>query len=153
MLRKILRWLGTLLILAVGLFFLLLALGAHLQLLEARKLMSQGRQAEGTVTEARGGGKRSTSYYFSYEFPAGAVSYAGKNRSIAYGDFTQMRSGGKIQVWYDAAHPERSITAAELAEHESWANRLFFPLLGLALIGWGTARIVRRSRPSPPAAP
>jgi len=154
MFSKLLNWLGTLLIVAIGLFALLLALGAHLQLLEARKLMSQGRQTEGMVTEAHGGGKRSTSYYFSYEFPAGNVKHARKNRSIAYGDYTQMRPGTRIQVWYDPANPERSITTPELAEHESWANRLFFPLVGLALLGWGVARIVRRPRPpAPPAAP
>lgn len=62
MFSRLLNWLGTVLILVVGLFVLLLALGAHLQLLDARKLMSEGRLAEGTVTGARAGGKRSTSY-------------------------------------------------------------------------------------------
>ena len=47
-----LRRLATLLILAAGLFILMLALGSQLQLEEARELVAQGRQAEGTVTEA-----------------------------------------------------------------------------------------------------
>lgn len=135
-------------IFVVGLFVLVLALGAHLQLLDARELMSQGRLAEGTVTDAHGGGKRSTSYYFTYEFPAGTVTHARKDRSISYGDYATMRRGNRIQVWYDPANPERSITAPEMAEHESWANRLFFPLAGLALLGWGVARIIRHPRPA-----
>lgn len=153
MLARLLNWLGTVLILVVGLFVLLLALGAHLQLLDARKLKSEGRLAEGTVTDTRTGGKRSTSYYFSYEFPAGAVTRARKDRTISYRDYAKMRRGNRIQVWYDPASPESSITMPEMAEHESWANRLFFPLAGLALLGWGIARIVRRRRPSTPVAP
>jgi uncharacterized protein DUF3592 len=152
----LLRWLGTLLILVAGLLFLLLALGGHLQLLEARKVMAEGTKVEGSVTQAYSGGRRSTAYYLDYEYPAaGGLKLSGKKRSISYSDYERLRPGTKVPVWHDAGNPERSITTAEMAELESWANRLFFPLVGLAFLAWGIARIVRKrpASPAPPATP
>lgn len=140
---RILRWLATALIVAGALLCLLLALGSHLLLLEARDLMAQGRQVEGTVTETRTGGRRSTRYSFSYAYPAGSVRYAKANRTIAYRDYARMRRGQTIAVWYDPANPERSITVAEMADYESLANRLFFLLAGLAFLVWAITRVVR----------
>lgn len=152
---KLLKWLGTLIIFVAGVFFMLLALGGHLQLLEARRLMAEGRSAEGTVSGVRGGGRKSSSYYFSYEFPADGVMHARKDVGISYGDYHELRGRSRIKVWYDPENPARSITTPEMAEFESVPNRLFLPVVGLALLGWFVARIVRRSPapPAPPAAP
>jgi hypothetical protein len=150
----LLRWLGTLLILAAGLFFLLLALGGHLQLLDARKVMAEGAKVEGSVIQAYSGGRRSTAYYFDYEYlAASGLKLPGQRRSISYSDYERLRPGTKVPVWHDAKNPERSITTAEMAELESWANRLFFPLVGLALLAWGVYRVVRRPPAQPPAEP
>lgn len=139
----IVRWLATALILLGGLLCLLLALGAHLQLLEARKLMSQGQQVEGTVTERRAGGRRSSRYSFSYTYPAGNIAHTKANLTIGYRTYTRLSSGQTIPVWYDPTDPERSITAPELADYESLANRLFFPAAALALLVWAIRRMLR----------
>ena len=145
-----LRWLGTALIFLAGLFMLLLALGAHLELVEARRLIAGGRQAEATVTEV-GAPRRSTAYRYSYAYSVGNARYARSDRSIPYGLRDSVRPRSRIAVWYDPAKPALATTTAELAEHESWANRLFFPVAGLALLGWAIARIVRaRRRATPP---
>jgi uncharacterized protein DUF3592 len=152
-LSRLLRRLATLVIFVAGLFFLLLALGGHLQLLDARRLMAKGGKVEGSVTQAYSGGRRSTAYYFDYEYPAaGGLKLSGKKRSISYSDYERLRPGTKVPVWHDPGNPGRSVTTAEMAELESWANRLFFPLVGLAFLAWGIYRVVGR-RPAPPAPP
>ena len=152
---KLLRWLATLVILVAGLFFLVLALGGHLQLLDARRVMAKGQATEGTVTGARSGGQKSASYYFSYEFPAGGVVHARKNVGVSYSDYQKLRAGSKIQVRYDPENPAKNVTAPEMAEFESVPNRLFLPVVALALLGWWLARVVRRRPPPsvPPAEP
>lgn len=140
-----LRWLATSLILAVGLFVLLLALGSHLQLDEARKLMAQGRQAEGTVTEAYTVRRGSASAY-SYIYAVGSTNYSKSKRSIARSERARVPAGTKIPVWYDLAQPERATTRAEIAEMEDLGNRVIFPLIGLLLIGWAIARILHKGR-------
>jgi uncharacterized protein DUF3592 len=149
---RLLGWLATVVIFLAGLFFAVLALGGHLQLLEARKVMAQGQPVEGTVTGLRRGTGKSASYYFSYEFSAGGATHAKKDAGISYGDFQELRQGRKISVRYDPAHPAHSITAPEMAEFESIPNRLFLPGVALLLLGWWVARLVRR-RPAPPASP
>lgn len=145
------RWLGTGLIFLAGLVLLVLAAGAHLQLLEARKLIASGRQVQGTVT-AVGTPRRSTASRYSYSYPVGkAMGYSRVERSIPYAMRDSLGRGSKIAVWFDPANPAAATTTAELAEHESWGNRLFFPLTGIALLGWAIARIVRsRRRPTAP---
>ena len=151
----LLRWLGTLLILAAGLFFLLLALGGHLQLLDARKVMAEGQPAEGTVTGLRRGTGKSASYYFSYEFPAGGAMHARKDVGVSYSDYQKLRTGSKILVRHDPENPAKNVTAPEMAEFESVPNRLFLPVAALLLLAWAVARIVRRrpASPAPPATP
>jgi uncharacterized protein DUF3592 len=149
---KLLGWLATLVIFLAGLFFAVLALGGHLQLLEARKVMAQGQPVEGTVTGLRRGTGKSASYYFSYEFPAAGMMRARKDAGISYSDHHELRQGSKIKVWYDPANPANSVTTPEMAEFESIPNRLFLPGVALLLLGWWVTRLVRR-RPAPPAPP
>ena len=56
---------------------------------------------------------------------------------------THPPAGDRVKVWYDPGNPARSITRAELDDLESWPNRIFFPLAGLALLGWAIARLRR----------
>ena len=70
-----LRWLTTFLILAAGLAALLFALGAHLELGEARELMARGRQVEGVVTEAYISG-------YSYAYAVGGTRHSAAKRGI-----------------------------------------------------------------------
>ena len=150
--KTLLRRLATFVVFAAALFFLLLALGNHLQLLEARTIMAEGQSAEGTVTGVRRGTGKSASYYFSYEFAAGGAMHAKKDAGISYDNYQALRQGNRIKVRYDPAHPDKSITAPEMSEFESIPNRLFLPGVALLLLGWWVARLVRR-RPAPPAPP
>ena len=143
------RWLVTSLGVAGALLCLLLALGAHLQLVATRTLMSQGRPVEGAVTGTWAGGRRSSRHDFSYAYLAGNVRHVKDHRMIRYRDYVALDSGHAITVRYDPADPDRSITAPELADAESWGNRLFFPLIGLALLGWALKRMVRRAPDGP----
>jgi len=139
----VLRKLGTAAILVAGLFFLLLALGQNLQLLAARELVAAGTRAEATVT-AMGAPRRSTAYRYTYSYRVGGTEHVRADRSIPYGQRESLKPGTKIEVWYDPKRPEVATSAAELAEHESVPNRLFLPLIGAVLLGWGLARILRR---------
>ena len=150
--KKLLSWLATLVIFLAGLFFAVLALGGHLQLLEARTVMAQGQSVEGTVTGLRRGTGKSASYYFSYEFPAGGAIHARKDAGISYSHHQELRQGSKIKVWYDPANPLTSVTTPEMAEFESIPNQLFLPGVALLLLGWWFARLIRR-RPAPPVPP
>lgn len=147
--RKGSRWLATLLIVAGGLFFLLLGLGGWLQVVEAREIKASGTQAEATVSGKRSGGKRSSRYDFSYTVRVGDRQVEKTVTGIGYRNYERMKIGERIAVWYRADDPGRSITDVELAEIESWPNLLFLPVVGLALLGWAIARIVRRPRITP----
>ena len=154
MLSRLLRALGTLAIFVAALFFALLALGAHLQLLDARRVMAEGQVAEGTVNQLRKGTGKSASYYFGYEFPAAGASRSKRDASISYSDYQALRAGSKVRVWYDPANPAVSATRQERDEFESWPNRLFLPGVSALLLGWWIARLVRTRPPSPaPPAP
>lgn len=145
------RVLGTAAIFVAAFFFLLLALGNHLQLLEARSLVASGAVAEGTVT-AIGAPRRSTAYRYSYTYRAGGKDYSRADKSIAYGERENYQQGTRVKVWHDRSRPEAATTAAELADLEFVGNRLFLPGVGLAFLAWGLARIFRR-RPPPTGAP
>ena len=134
-----LRWLTTFLILVPGLVALLLALGAHLELGEARELMARGRQVEGVVTEAYTSG-------YSYSYAVGGTRYSAAKRGIPRRLREKLPPGTRIAVWHDPAEPQRSTTIAEIADLEHWANRLLFPLIGLALIAWAVVRMLPRKR-------
>lgn len=142
--NPILRWVTTALILAGGLLFLLLALGGHLQLVEARELMSAGTQAQATITQKWSGGKRSSRHDFSYAFRVGDGQFEKTVTGIAYRDYEAMQVGARIAVWYEPANPARNVTGPELADLEWWPNRLFGLFAGLALCGWAVARILGR---------
>lgn len=143
------RWFATLLIVAGGLFFLLLGLGAWLQLVEAREVRATGALAEATVTGKRAGGKRSSRHDFSYTVRVGQRQFDRTVTGIGYRDYERLQVGERILVWYRAEDPARSLSEVELAELESWPNRLFLPLAGLALLAWGVARMIRRPRAGP----
>ena len=134
-----LRWGLTLLILAAGLVALAFALGAHLDLGEARQLMARGRQVEGVVTDA-------SAASYNYAYAVGGMRYSAINRTIPRGLGEKLHPGTRIAVWHDPADPQRSITIAEVAELESWVNRLVLPLLGLALLAWAIVRMLPRKR-------
>jgi hypothetical protein len=138
------RLLVSALIAAIGLFFFVLAAGAHLQLQEARGLMQGGKTGEATITEVLGGGGRGGSHRYSYGFLVGADRFAQARRDITYDARYGTKVGDRVKVWYDPRDPSKSITRAELDELESWPNRLFFPLAGFALLAWAIARVIRR---------
>ena len=127
---------------AAALFFLLLAGGAHLQLQEARGLVEAGVPADATLTEVIGGG-RGGSHRYSYEFPVGKDRFGQARRDITYDARYGSKVGDRVKVWYDRANPAKSVTRAELDAMESWPNRLFFPIAGIALLAWAIARLRR----------
>lgn len=129
---------------AVALVFLLLAGGAHLQLQEARRLLEAGAATEATLTEVLGAGSRGGSHRYSYSFMVGADRFAQQRRDITYDARYSSKVGDRVKVWYDPADPTKSVTRAELDTLEAWSNRLFFPLVGLALLAWAVARTIRR---------
>src|SRR5688572_33319690 len=98
MFRSLPRRVATLSIFVSGLFFLMLGLGNHLQLLEARQLVAEGTKVEGSVTKAYSGGRRSTAYYFDYEYSAANAKFIGTKRSISFSDYEQLRPGTRIPV-------------------------------------------------------
>lgn len=137
---RILRRVVTASILLFALLFLALAFGSHRQLVESRRLLEAGATTEGVVTEAVTA-RRGTATSFSYRFEAAGRGYAAARRSIPWGLREENAAGSRVKVWYDTANPNRSVTMAEMAELENWANRLFFPIAGVALLGWAIARM------------
>ena len=158
MLSRLLGALGTLAFFVAALFFALLALGGHLQLLDARRVMAEGQVTEGTVNGLRKGSGKSSSHYFNYEFSAGGKQHAKTNVSISYDAFYALRNGAKVKVWYDPANPDVNATQQERDEIESWPNRLLLPgIAAILLAGW-IRRLVRKppsspDQPAPPAKP
>jgi hypothetical protein len=127
----------------VALFFFVLAGGAHLQLREARTLVETGASGEATITEILGGGSRGGSHRYSYAFMVGADRFAQHRRDITYDARYSTKVGDRVKVWYDRGNPAKSVTRAELDSLESWPNRAFFPLAGIALLAWALARLRR----------
>ena len=147
-----LRGFATAAIVVAAFFFLLLAGGAHLQLEEARRLIAAGNVAQGTVTSLTAP-RGSQAYSYAYEYAVGGKRYSKSNRSIPYGLKDTVPVGTPIQVWYDPRRPEVATTQAELADHESIANRVLFPLVAVALIAWAVKRTRRRPPATPPGSP
>ena len=156
MLSRLLGAVSTLAFFVAALFFALLALGGHLQLLDARRVMAEGQVAAATVSGLRKGTGKSSSHYFSYEFSAdGKQKHAKANVTISYDAFHALRNGSKVKVWYDPANPALSVTQQERDELESWPNRLLLPgIAAILLAGW-IRRLVRKhpAPPTPPAQP
>ena len=155
MLSRLLGALGTLAFFVAALFFAVLALGGHLQLLDARQVMVEGQVAEATVSGLRKGTGKSSSHYFDYEFSVDGKQHAKTNVTISYDAFHALRNGSKVKVWYDPANPALSATQQEREEFESWPNRLLLPgIAAILLAGW-IRRLVRKhpSSPVPPAPP
>lgn len=142
------RLAATVLIALAGLAFALLALGNELRLADMRTLMESGAQAEGTITEQLGA-KKSNAKSYSYRFRAGDRDWTATRRDIPYAA-RELPIGARVPVRYDPANPERSITAAELEEAHGWGNRIFFPLVAIALIAWAVRRAVRAAAPRSP---
>ena len=134
------------LIAALALLFLILAVGNHLQLQDARSLRESGVATEATLSEVLGGGARGGSHRYSYSFVVGAERFAQQRRDITYDARYSSKVGDRVKAWYEPRDPRKSITQAELDSLESWSNRLFFPLAGLALLAWTIARTIRRPR-------
>ena len=134
------------LIAAVALLLLLLAGGNHLQLQDARTIRETGAAAEATLSEVLGGGSRGGSHRYSYSFVVGAERFAQERRAITYEARYASKAGDRVRVWYDPRDPRKSVTQAELDSLESWPNRLFFPVAGLALLAWAIVRTIRRPR-------
>ena len=138
------RWVVTILIFLGGLTAAALALGQHLALTDARRLMADGAQARGTITEQIGA-RKSNSRYYSYRFNVGNREVTATRRDIPWAA-RELAMGANVPVRYDPRDPSRSITPAELQEAEGWGNRLLFPILGAVLIAWAALRTVRRPR-------
>ncbi|HET6265290.1 MAG TPA: DUF3592 domain-containing protein [Usitatibacter sp.] len=136
------RWLLSIVLIVAGVFFALLGLGIEMQVSQLRGLMASGAQAEGTITEQLGQ-RKSNAKFYSYRFRAGDREWTAARRDIPY-SAREIPIGARVPVRYDPANPERSVTPAELEEAEGWGNRLVFPLVAVALLGWGVVRIVRR---------
>jgi hypothetical protein len=136
------RWLLSIVLIVAGVFFALLGLGIEMQMSQLRGLMASGAQAEGTITEQLGQ-RKSNAKFYSYRFRAGDREWTAARRDIPY-SAREIPIGARVPVRYDPANPERSVTPAELEEAEGWGNRLVFPLVAVALLGWGVVRIVRR---------
>jgi hypothetical protein len=134
------RWLANALILAAALSLVLLGLAINIQLSDTRKLIAEGQQVEGTVTELVAA-RRSTAYSYGYAYSVGPHRFTQEKRSVPYARRDELRAGTKIRVWHDRADPKRATTEAELAEQESWGNRFVFPLIGVVLLAWGVRRI------------
>ena len=136
------RHVYTAVILLAGLCVLVISLAMGLQRDEARRLWAEGAVTEGTVTEILGT-KGSNAKFYSYTFPADGRMHTQTRRDIPW-SARDTPVGSRVTVRYDAKSPAKSITQAELEELESWGNRIIFPLIGIALVGWGAARILRR---------
>jgi hypothetical protein len=115
--------------------------------------MEDGSTVQGTVTELIGA-KGGNTYRYSYAYPVGGSTLTTSNRSIPTAARDESRPGTIIQVRYDPAKPERSMTAAELEDLESWPDRIIFPVVAILLLAAGVMRIRSlRPRVRPPAPP
>ena len=140
--RRLLDWIVIGFILLFGLLMLVLTLGHHLQMGEARTLVESGTETQAVVTQMHGGRRNMRSY--SYRFKAAGQEVHAAKRDIPYGMRDEFAPGDTIRVWYDPSDPARkNMTMAELHEMESWWNRLAPAVLGGGLI-FLAARLMRR---------
>lgn len=138
------RWVGVVVLLVLAAFFGLLAIGHSLQVEEARRVWATGKAADGTLT-AHHGRRKSTVREYDYSYRVDGRELIAEKRSIPWGA-REIPVGSRLDVRYDPAEPERSMTPAELQELENWANRAFFPLVALALLGGAAYVALRRGK-------
>ena len=144
------RWAGIVTVLLLAAFFALLAVGHTVQVHEGRDLWANGKVAEGTITE-QFHHKRSCCEY-TYTYAVDGQVLTAERRSIT-SKAGSLPIGTKVEVRYDPADAERSMTAAELETLESWGNRALLPGIALILLGWAANLFAtRHSRPAPPTA-
>jgi hypothetical protein len=126
------KWLGVVVLLVLSAFFGLMTLGHVLLVEEMRELWANGKVAEGTLV-AHHARKKSTLREYSYTFEAGGATVTAERRTIPYGA-ASLPVGTKLVVRHDPQDPSRSVTPAELQEHENWANRALLPLIAIAFL-------------------
>ena len=138
------RWVGAVVLLVLAAFFGLLAIGHSLQVEEARRVWAAGTATDGTLT-AHHGRRKSTVREYDYTYRVEGRELVAQKRSIPW-SAREIPVGARLEVRYDPANPEASMTAAELRELENWANRAFPPLLALALLGGAIYVAFRREK-------
>ena len=138
------RWVGVVVLLVLAAFFGLLAIGHSLQVEDARRIWATGKAADGTLT-AHHGRRKSTVREYDYSYRVEGRELVAAKRSIPWGA-REIPVGSRLEVRYDPADPERSMTPAELQELENWANRAFLPLVALALLAGAIYVALRRGK-------
>ena len=138
------RWVGVVVLLVLAAFFGLLAIGHSLQVEEARRVWATGKAADGKLT-AHHGRRKSTVREYDYSYRVDGRELVAEKRSIPW-SAREIPVGSRLEVRYDPADPEHSMTPAELQELENWANRAFLPLVALALLGGAVYVAFRRER-------
>jgi uncharacterized protein DUF3592 len=143
-LKTIPEWLASGILILVGFFMLLVALADYRTLRDARRLSTEGTRTDGLIMEIRRSQRRANDD-FSYEFSAFGRTYGKHRVEVGGANLGELAAGQRIPVWYEAANPQLSITAPERARLEELPSRIFFPLLGLALLAFGIVRSARHS--------
>jgi hypothetical protein len=138
------RWVGVVVLLVLSAFFGLLAIGHSLQVEEARRVWATGKVADGTLT-AHHGRRKSTVREYDYTYRVEGRELLAEKRSIPW-SAREIPVGARLEVRYDPADPEHSMTPAELQELENWANRAFLPLVALAFLGGSIFVALRRAK-------
>lgn len=138
------RWLGAVVLVVLSAFFALLSIGHAIQVDEARQVWAAGKPTDGTLT-AHHGRRKSTVREYTYTDRVDGRELIAEKRSIPWGA-REIPVGSRLEVRYDPADPERSMTPAELQELENWANRAFLPLVALALLGGAIFVALRRGK-------
>ena len=138
------RWAGAVVLLVLSAFFGLLAIGHSLQVDEARRVWATGKETDGTLT-AHHGRRKSTLREYTYSYRVEGRELLAQKRSIPW-SAREIPIGTRLEVRYDPANPQASMTPAELQELENWANRAFFPLAALGLLGGAIFVALRRGR-------
>lgn len=140
------RWIGAIVLVVLSAFFALLSIGHAIQVNEARQVWATGKATDGTLT-AHHGRRKSTVREYDYSYRVDGRELIAEKRSIPWAA-REIPVGSRLEVRYDPADPERSMTPAEQQELENWANRAFLPLVALALLG-GAIFVAFRRRPKP----
>jgi hypothetical protein len=138
------RWIGAVILLMLAAFFGLLAIGYTMQVEEARRIWMVGQATDGTLA-AHHGRRKSTLREYDYTYRAEGRELLAQKRSIPWAA-REIPVGARLEVRYDPAHPEHSMTPAELQELENWANRAFLPLVAIALLGGAIFVALRRAK-------